>query len=242
MAEYPTNVCEPWITREDFINCCDDIDENTSPEFLDGIINIVSNSLYILSGAKFKGLCEKEVLVLDYHCNSHGGLKKPILPGEIYLGSWPITEIVSITFNGIEQMPERDEVTGEYLTPPDYQINAYRFIQKLDGPWPIQDYTIVITFKYGVRPPYLGVQAAKSLSAEIVKGCNDKECAISDRVTSVARRGISLSFNDYEQLAQDFIGNYFVDLFLQTYNPTKSRTKSFAINTSKSPTTRRLNT
>jgi hypothetical protein len=74
----------------------------------------------------------------------------------------------------------------------------------------------------------MGRMAARTLAIEFVKlfeGSDD--CALPQRVTSIARQGVSYTLLD----SQDFIeemrtGIYMVDLFLKSTNPDKARAKA----------------
>lgn len=234
MAEFQYGICDPWVTVDEFIRCCDDLDENTPSSVIENAINIASGSLYLLSGSQFKGECSRTVEILPINCRNDRGLKRPMRPNEINIGYWPVTDVSEITFDGVEQDLDN------------FRINDYRFLEKLDGRWPIQpgqtDQEVFVTFSYGIKPPPAGVEAVKQLTFEIVQGCMGAKCSLPDRVSSVARRGVTLTFGDYKQLSKDFLGNYFVDLFLQTVNPTKQRIQPFVVVPSSKAKTRRIGT
>lgn len=234
MAEYQYGICAPWVTVDEFVDCCDELEEDTPLSTIENAIMIASGSLYLLSGSVFKGECERTLEVLPTNCRNDSGMKRPLRSNEINIGYWPVTSIESVTFDGVEQDEDN------------FRINDFRFLEKLDGKWPIQpgetDAEVFVTFTYGVKPPPAGIEAAKQLTNEIVQGCMGKKCKLPDRVSSVARRGVTLTFGDYKQLSQDFLGNYFVDLFLQSVNPTKARAQSFVVKTSSKAKTRRIGT
>jgi hypothetical protein len=87
---------------------------------------------------------------------------------------------------------------------------------------------IEVTYTYGTPPPTAGRAAAKILATELVKLYEgDDTCALPQRVTSVARQGVSYTILDN----QDFIdelktGIYAVDLFLRASNPDKARARA----------------
>jgi hypothetical protein len=87
---------------------------------------------------------------------------------------------------------------------------------------------IEVTYTYGTPPPTAGRAAAKILATELVKLYEgDETCALPQRVTSVARQGVSYTILDN----QDFIdelktGIYAVDLFLRSSNPDKARARA----------------
>jgi len=246
MGEYNIGLCQPWVTVDEFLLCCDSIDEDTPPEIIEKAIMVASNTLYLMSGKKFKGTCQHTVTVCKENCTNTTNKRRCLADNEIELGYWPITDIISITFDGEEQLPEKDE-DGEFLTDSNFRINDYRYLEKLDGPWPVQygqDYQeVVITLEYGVNPPDLGVEAAKALASEIAKAClYKKDCQLPDRAIAVSRRGVTYTLSDYKILQKDFLGITLVDIFLQAVNPTKARMQSMIIQPGKSARTRRIGT
>jgi len=87
---------------------------------------------------------------------------------------------------------------------------------------------VEVTYTYGTPPPFAGKAAAKMLAIELVKMYEgDESCSLPQRVTSVARQGVSYTVLD----SQDFIadmrtGVYAIDLFLKAANPDNARTRS----------------
>jgi len=234
MGEYTPGLCTPWITRDEFLECCSAADETTPIAAIDTAINIASYALYYMSGRQFRGLCEKTVTVCRENCRNTRKSLHCDYENEIDLGFWPITELGDIDFDGTTQSPAN------------FQINDHRYIEKLNGKWPTQtgevDQEVVITFTYGINPPDLGKEAAKALASEILPACLDKECSLPDRATHIVRRGVSIQISDYKLLAQDFLNIYLVDLFLQAVNPTKTRTQAFVLQPGRTAKFRRKNT
>jgi hypothetical protein len=87
---------------------------------------------------------------------------------------------------------------------------------------------VEVTYTYGSPPPMAGRSAARILANELVKLYEgDDTCALPQRVTSVARQGVSYTVLDN----QDFIdelktGIYAIDLFLRVANPDKARARA----------------
>lgn len=246
MGAYNPGLCSQWITEDEFLSCCDSIDENTSTEDITRAIEIASNSLYMMSGRQFRGNCTRTVTVCRENCRNTDVELRCDAENEISIGYWPITDLRSIKFDGVEQLPERDPDTDEFVSDPNFQINDYRYIEKLDGKWPIQwgeeDQEVEITFVYGVEPPEMGKEAAKALATQILNAMCKKSCDLPDRATHITRRGTSITIMDYKVLAQDFIGLYMVDTFVQTYNPMKARMQSFVLRPGRNAKVRRKNT
>ncbi len=245
MAAYNPGLCTQWITTDEFLSCCDSIDENTPTEDIERAIEIASNSLYMMSGRQFRGNCTKTVTVCRENCRNTRAELRCDYENEISIGYWPLTDLRSIKFDGVEQLPDRD-INDEFETDPNFQINDYRYIEKLDGKWPVQpgeiDKEVEITFVYGIAPPEAGKEAAKALATQILNAMCKKSCDLPDRATHITRRGTSITIMDYKVLAQDFIGLYLVDTFVQTYNPTKARMQSFVLQPGRNAKVRRKNT
>jgi hypothetical protein len=87
---------------------------------------------------------------------------------------------------------------------------------------------VEVTYTYGTPPPAAGRAAARILATELVKLYEgDDSCALPQRVTSIARQGVTYTVLD----SQDYIDNlrtgiYAVDMFLKTANPDGARTRS----------------
>ena len=146
-----------------------------------------------------------------------GGVTDGLSPeSRIRLRGRPVTKVHSIR--------RRD---GVVLDPSAYYLVDHSTVQAATGiPW--TPCNLEITYSYGTYAPTMGRMAARTLAIEFVKlfeGSDD--CALPQRVTSIARQGISYTLLD----SQDFIeemrtGIYMVDLFLKSTNPDKARAKA----------------
>ena len=146
-----------------------------------------------------------------------GGVVDGLSPeSRIRLRGRPVTKIHTIR--------RRD---GVILDPSAYYLVDHSTVQAATGiPW--TPCNLEITYSYGTYAPTMGRMAARTLATEFVKlfeGSDD--CALPQRVTSIARQGISYTLLD----SQDFIeemrtGIYMVDLFLKSTNPDKARAKA----------------
>jgi hypothetical protein len=119
------------------------------------------------------------------------------------------------------------DLEGNIIDPSKYYLSDHSTVIGTRGAgWsPSQ---VEVTYTYGTPPPTAGRSAARLLASELVKLYeNDDSCALPQRVTSVARQGVSYTILDN----QDFIdelrtGLYAVDLFLKTANPDKARARA----------------
>jgi hypothetical protein len=87
---------------------------------------------------------------------------------------------------------------------------------------------VEVTYTYGSPPPVAGRAAARILATELVKLYeNDDTCALPQRVTTVARQGVTYTVLDNQSFVDELkTGIYAVDLFLKTSNPDKARARS----------------
>lgn len=119
------------------------------------------------------------------------------------------------------------DLDGNIIEPSKYYLSDHSTVFGTPGAgWsPSQ---VEITYTYGTPPPTAGRAAARILATELVKLYEDDDtCALPQRVTSVARQGVSYTILDQ----QDFIdelktGLYAIDLFLKTVNPDKARARA----------------
>jgi len=146
-----------------------------------------------------------------------GGVVDGLSPeSRIRLRGRPVTKIHSIR--------RRD---GIVLDPSAYYLVDHSTVQAATGiPW--TPCNLEITYSYGTYAPTMGRMAARTLATEFVKlfeGSDD--CALPQRVTSIARQGISYTLLDNQDFIEEMrTGIYVVDLFLKSTNPDKARAKA----------------
>lgn len=123
---------------------------------------------------------------------------------------------------------------GKIIDPSSYYLVDHSTIQAVAGvPW--TPCNIEITYSYGAPVPAAGKMAARTLAMEFAKlWAGDDDCILPQRVTSIARQGVSYTLLD----SQDFIaelrtGVYAIDLFLKSVNPdgAKARSRVFSPDT-----------
>lgn len=138
-------------------------------------------------------LCE--ILLPDPVCY----VEEVVIDGVIIDSStYRVDEFRRLVRLGIECWPECND-----LTKPDTEV----------GTWSV-------TLTYGRPPPQLVLLAAAEMACEIIKNCSGKACRLPQRVSSVTRQGISVSFlDDMAFLDKGLTGLYFVDLAARTWNP-----------------------
>lgn len=249
-----TGVCAAWTTVDAAAGCKPCLGVTIAPAVLTEAVNVASDLLYELSGQRFPGECETTVRPMGKAGALEGPSRRAVLgsssgdsgysvlwgacscsyhedgrfggagwgPDELTLGAYPINSITTV------------KVDGATVPSSKYAVYDRRWLNRIDGiSWPCsQDLakadtelnTFSVKFKHGASPPYAGVLAAKRLACEIAMACAGADCGLPERVTTVARQGITMTVLD----PQDFLdhgrtGLYEVDLFLKTYNPNNLR-------------------
>lgn len=77
-----------------------------------------------------------------------------------------------------------------------------------------------VTVTHGNAIPEMVRIAAEEFAGEIIKGCMGKSCKLPQRMGSISRQGVTVSFlDDMAFLDKGLTGMYFVDLAARTYNP-----------------------
>lgn len=119
---------------------------------------------------------------------------------------------------------------GEIINPNYYYLSDHSVIQPVRGvPW--RPCNVEVTYTYGVEAPAMGKMAARMLAIEFCKMWSGEDCELPQRVTSIARQGVSYTILDPQEfVAQGRTGIYFVDLFLKSVNPdgAKNRARVFS--------------
>lgn len=116
---------------------------------------------------------------------------------------------------------------GEVISPDKYYLVDHSTIHAVTGVrW--TPCNVEVTYSYGVEPPTLGKMAARTLAIEFVKLFNnDDDCALPQRITSIARQGVSYTLLDSQDFIQEMrTGLYAVDMFLKSVNPHKAVAKA----------------
>lgn len=229
-------VCVPYITEEELLTCCKVAAEHLAegdPRLGDAIED-ASMVVYYLTGRQFGGTCETTVRpCLGSDCLPCGSCK----PNAIDLGLWPITEVTSIRVNG-------ETLTGSEITDT-YHVDSYRYLVRNDGdtfpfssnPYAIagsaednedDGYVFEVTVEHGLEIPRLVARATRALACQLVEYCLDLPCQLPDRVTNIARQGVSMDIKSAEDIVRDgTTGIYEVDLAIKVLNPSRLQSPSF---------------
>lgn len=214
-----------------------------------------SQLLYELSGRQFAGACEKTVrpcspLMCGFQVLSRGHIVAPETSwygsywgwgggrhcgcqplDRILLSGYPIREITEVLIN------------GDVVDPATYRLDERRYLTRVRDTaepdvalfWPscqvldlpdTEDGTFSVTYRWGMDPPLVGIDAAAELACELYKACNNgADCNLPSGVTRISRQGIvieRLSFSAWGLQSGIWrTGLTRVDAFLGAYNSSR---------------------
>jgi hypothetical protein len=149
---------------------------------------------------------------------------------------WPVTDIVSIRYDGTAQDPA------------DFHVDEYRYIVRNDGEafpvkanwWAVtgsaeddpdsNDGSVFeVTLEHGIVPPRLVTRATRALACQLFDGCSSiGPCKLPERTTSVSRNGVTMDVASAAEMLRDRrTGIYLVDLAIATFNPSGLQSPTF---------------
>lgn len=242
----PVTACAAWATVEE-LDVCGGLPSTVTEGMKEAALRAASDLLWRWSGFRYPGLCSETVRPCsqnealpsisewqrDYtsegwargvwgSCACQASLHRACgcstLP-ELRLGRTPLVAILAVKVDGVT------------LTPTQYRIDDWEWLVRLDGlSWPCCqdltksdefDDTFSVRFVWGRVPPPAGVQACVDLAAELAKACAGGSCKLPDKVSTVARQGVTMQFVTPERLGRDAQGEIrtalrSVDLFLSS--------------------------
>lgn len=208
-----------WISAADTI-------DPTGP-YTDSAVEFASFVLYKLSAEKYTGLqTVTEVYTTD---SITSNVTSPaLINGNMYnlprftegqrnlrLRHTPVRSVTSITFMGRE------------LDPTEFSLRNNSYLVRANAlPWvldPVNE--LEITYTYGTPPPSAGKRAAIRLANELIlHSMGSGACALPERISSVARQGVSYTVMDPQEfISNGKVGIYEIDLFLAAVNPNKAK-------------------
>jgi hypothetical protein len=197
-------VCAPWVTPDQL--CCEGdvtqadcagVDAPLVFQWTDEeIILAASNILFGRTGRRYSGACTYQVWPCVDTCRS----------GCTWKCQWRCGRLGDRLV-----LPTSQPVLTAAVTVDDVPLNAALYViegnmlVRVDGErWPRQNYGVAdvdgvdlkVTYTAGIVPPVELQMAAADLACELKKSCNGQECALDPRVTSFARRGVSVELTD----------------------------------------------
>lgn len=130
----------------------------------------------------------------------------------------PVNEIVEVTIGGIAVDPDTYRVDDEH----------WLVRQNTNDCWPIcsdletddGDNVFIVTYLRGEPVPASLLRAASTLALEWARGCAGGTCRLSNRVTNLARNGVTIDLLDpSEVLEGGLTGLWEVDQIIRVFNP-----------------------
>ena len=210
-----------WISAADTI-------DPTGP-YTESAVQFASFVLYKLSAEKYTGLqTVTEVYTTDAFTSNavspvviHGNVYNlpRLIEGqrELRLRHTPVRSVSSVIH------------MGQPLDPTEFSLrnNSY-LVRKNALPWVLDPvYELEVTYTYGTPPPAAGKRAAIRLANELIlHSMGSAACALPERISSVARQGVSYTIMDPQEfISNGKVGIYEIDLFLAAVNPNKAKKK-----------------
>lgn len=255
MSEPRVSICEPWCTIADLPSPCGGDDGyNLSASFYEDWITVASEALYRYAGRQWPGRCSDTIRPCspaeahDYQVvDALGHWRTSSICGcgaaqscgcghwqAIRLTAGPVADVQLVKVDGVT-------LRGPSEANPQYRIDNHGYLVRLpdtDGTnpgWPCcqnleladtEDETFVVTYRYGSRPPEMGVRAAAALACQLAQAAepekfhNAEGCAVPQRVTTIVRQGLTMQIA--EPLTDWLAGKtgiMQIDVFLQAVNP-----------------------
>lgn len=222
-----------WISVQDTI----DPDHPYAPI----AVEIASNILYQLSGEKFQGIHT----VTEYYTKDGSAnltYQPALIDGQMY--NLPVSSLTRRSRVSGQSLGDRNlylrhnpiksvesvSINGVVLDPSTYSFRNRKYLVRNGHErWIFDSNTeVVVSYTYGTPPPPAGVAAATRFANELIWAeSGDDQCSLPATVTSVDRKGISITVTDPQQfLDQGKVGIYEVDLFIKAYNPKGSLKKT----------------
>jgi|TARA_B110000483_G_C18159299_1_gene528655 hypothetical protein len=228
-----------WITTEELGNY-------GYTEYADEAVQVASNLLWAMSGRKYTGVTtvtERYTCVLRN--NRMGPSAKTnsavLFGGEVYnIPRSDYDEYSELTADGmspdsriklrgrpVTKIHSMRNSEGVIIDPSMYYLVDHSTIHVRAGtPW--TPCNTEITYSFGIPVPAAGKMAARKLALEFARlWSGDEDCELPQRVTSVARQGVSYTIIDNQEFIDELrTGLYEIDLFLKVVNPDNARRKS----------------
>ena len=234
-----------WALDPATSGCCDDWDA-LDPAVQTKAINYASLVLWASTGRQF-GLCN--ITIRPCGTGSPCGDGSLLWSGFSYAGGGWIPYIFNGTWYNCAcpgqcsceprcqvMLPERvDSVTqvqlgGVTLDPSAYRVDNHRWLVRTDGDcWPectemdadTGTNLFTVTYNRGTPVPQPLLDAGATLACEFANACvNPSACRLPNRVQTLARQGVTVSFVDVDALLdKGLTGITEVDMVIRSYNP-----------------------
>lgn len=174
---------------------------------------------------------------------SYGGLWRPVIIG----GQWwniggcgfcrdkcGCSSGDTVTIPGPVQAITSVAVSGVALPSTSYRVDNWNMLVRLDGQtWP--ECGTQVTYDRGAVVP-TGLRIAQGILAnELAKAvCNDKSCALPQRVQSITRQGVTIAMIDnFQDVEKGYTGIWAIDSQIASINKAPRRSRVFSPDISK---------
>lgn len=127
-------------------------------------------------------------------------------------------------------------IGGIAVDPATYRVDDKHWLVRTAGEcWPTcadldtddGDNVFEVTYVRGTTPPPALLRAASTLACEWGKACTDAECRLSNRVTSIARQGVSIEMASPDEfLDNGLTGLWEVDSIILALNPFRRKQRA----------------
>jgi hypothetical protein len=244
--------CTDWLTGDDVAACCSA--ETSDGTIFDAALEAAQDLLFELSGRQFAGECSEIVRP----CRTRCGCGWQVLSrGHIvgwqgdrwYCDSSPCgcRPLSRVRLAGYVRSITEVKIDGAVVAPDTYRLDDHRWLTRVRDPadtdtvllWPAcqsldladtEPGTFSVSYKFGLDPPELGVQAAAQLACEVYKACAGDNCALPSGTVRVIRQGVTIEKSAFLQWAFQAVGSRavpkgwhtglpLVDAFLNGFNP-----------------------
>lgn len=172
----------------------------------------------------------------------------------VKLPGYPVREITEVKINGVVL----DELDADGNL--NYRLDGWRWLTRMADPtttpadtrmWPscqdesLEDSeagTFSITYRYGVDPPPLGIEAARQFGCELFASMTGGDCKLPANVSKIIRQGLTQERVTplAAALRSGATGILAVDAFLAAYNPSGLRRRPAVYSPDVAPYAQRL--
>jgi hypothetical protein len=214
-----SQVCAPWATLADLPEERPSLPAGITWEEL---LLWATEILWALSGRRWSGTTEDGGCTASAELRDEGGSC-----AWWAAAGWPALWVGprhSDTGNAVVQLPHDEATAVESVVVAGQPMSAWRqegaWLYRTDG-YGWRGRTTVITYRWGLAPPAMGVRECVVLALEFAKAVTgDAGCRLPKRVTSVSRQGVSMTMIDPQKFLDDGrTGLTDVDLWLASVNP-----------------------
>lgn len=213
-------------------------------------ITYATNIMWAATGRRY-GLCENVIRPcgLDRVCgscgswNSYSGFLRPFTVDSLWRncgcgGLCDCAPLCQIKLPSPVANVSQVVVDGIIIAASSWRVDDNQWLVRTDGLcWPeCQDYdvdvpavgTLQVSYDRGDPIPDAVLDAASTLACEFAKACAGLPCRLPNRMTTLTRQGVTVSFVDIDRLlARGLTGIVEVDQIITAFNPYALKARPF---------------